>query len=120
MPVYNARRSKIDTEGHDIIILHTLYPYLHNIRSIIFEFTVFWYGEDMNACISRSCDALRHLHSVYAYVYMLSRRGPPNLLQLRTVDELDLLVNTLYKQRLQVDILVTNTRITTVPIRYMR
>jgi FkbM family methyltransferase len=111
---------KIDTEGHDLVILKTLHPYLHNIRSIIFEFTVYWNGDDKDTCISRSRDELYHLHGVYKYMYMLSRRGLPQLTLIEKAEDIDGFVNMLYNKTLQVDILVTNTLIQTIPIHYAK
>lgn len=104
---------KIDTEGHDLIVLRTLYPYLERIGSIIFELTVYWYGED---CIRESIDVLRRLAAAYPRMYSLSRRGSPVLTEI-TREQIPAFVEACNRNRFQVDILVTRAEIKTVPIR---
>jgi FkbM family methyltransferase len=69
---------KIDTEGHELKILKTL-P-LERIRSLIFEFTPYWYDsvEETVACLER-------IATFYPALYSLSRRGPPQLILLTNI-----------------------------------
>jgi FkbM family methyltransferase len=104
---------KIDTEGHDLIVLRSMYPYLEQIGSIIFEFTVHWYGDNG---VHESMEALHRLRSAYPYMYFMNRRGPPLLTEITRDDILEI-VEFCDKNRFQVDILVTRSQIKTVPIR---
>lgn len=104
---------KIDTEGHDLIVLRTLYPYLERIGSIIFEFSVFWYGENG---VSDSIEVLYRLLESYPFMYYMSRRGAPILTKL-TREVIPAFVEACGCRRFQVDILVTRTEIKTVQIQ---
>ena len=99
---------KIDTEGHDIIILKTLHPYLKQIEAIIFECTVYWYGKSKEECIQTTLDELLYLKLQYAYMYILSRRGNPILTSLHTEASIKDFINLSYTNSYQVDILVCN------------
>jgi FkbM family methyltransferase len=107
---------KIDTEGHDITILKTLEPYYNKINSIIFEFTTYWYGTTRDECIERSYTALQTLRSAYPYMYILSRRGDPYLIDIHSAD-LKSVAERLYNAHSQVDILVSRNQIQSLPIR---
>lgn len=115
IPAHAIDLVKIDTEGHDITILQTLAPYYNKINSIIFEFTTYWYGSTRDECISRSVDALCALRSAYPHMYILSRRGNPQLIDIHDVDSKHV-VESLFDSNSQVDILVTRSDIQTVPI----
>ena len=69
---------KIDTEGHELQILKTL-PF-ERIRSLIFEFTPYWYDsvEETVACLER-------IATFYPALYSLSRRGPPQMILLTNI-----------------------------------
>lgn len=69
---------KIDTEGHELHILPTLYPYLSQIESLIFEVSVEWYNDDYDTYTKM----FNHLLSVYPAVYYMSRNGNPRLTKL--------------------------------------
>jgi len=88
---------KIDTEGHELKILTTL-PF-ERIRSLIFEFTPYWYDsvEEAIACLEK-------VSAVYPAVYSLSRRGPPVLTPLGDIRSF---VTNNLKNRYQCDILCT-------------
>lgn len=101
---------KIDTEGHDLKILRTLHPYLHNIEAIIFECTVYWYGTTRDECIKRTLDELTFLHNEYKHMYSLSRRGDIQLIVIGFEDLLPY-VEMLYDMPLQVDILVCRNQL---------
>jgi len=96
---------KIDTEGHDLAILHSLHPYLHTIEAIIFECSVFWYGTTRDECIQRTTEELSLLHKEYSHMYMLSRRGPIQVYIL-PFDDIASTVELFYDDHLQVDIVV--------------
>ena len=68
---------KIDTEGHELHILPTLYPYLFQIESLIIEISAKWYNDD-DACL----DMLNHLLSVYPVMYFMSRSDEPTISRL--------------------------------------
>jgi hypothetical protein len=96
---------KIDTEGHDLTIVQTLHPYIKNIEAIIFECSVFWYGESKEECIQKTVDELTFLHKEYNHMYLLSRRGEVQL-DIVELDDIPSCVELLYTMPLQVDILV--------------
>lgn len=106
---------KIDTEGHDLIILRTLYPYLDRISSIIFEFTVYWYES-----VEESRKVLYHLLTIYPYMYTLSRRGPPVVVGLETTKDIDMFVEFCNNNQFQSDILVSREPIKSIPVRKLR
>jgi len=68
---------KIDTEGHELHILPTLYPYLSQIESLIIEISPNWYNDD-EACLNM----LNHLLSVYPAMFFMSRADAPTLIRL--------------------------------------
>jgi len=108
---------KIDTEGHDLIILKSLYPLLGQINAIVFECTPYWYGATKDICIQETLNVLTHLKSHYNHMYILSRRGPPNLIELQTDEDIFRFILYSYNAHYQVDILVCNISIQTIPIK---
>jgi FkbM family methyltransferase len=107
---------KIDTEGHDITILKTLHPHMDRIKSIIFEYTVYWYGSTQEECIHRSIEELTYLHTRYSYMYIMSRRDHPYLMSMQTLEDITQFVNDCYTNHHQTDILVTNVPINSIPV----
>lgn len=105
---------KIDTEGHDLVILKSLHPYLTNIKAIIFECSVYWYGKTKEECIQKTIDELRFLRQHYSYMYMLNRRGEPVLFSIE-MDDIDKFVVFSYDHHFQSDILVSKIPIQTIP-----
>jgi len=103
---------KIDTEGHEMVILKTLRPYLDNIEAIIFEFSVYWYGTSKGECVSAALEELTFLKSHYNYMYVLSRRGNPELYEIIDDDEIYEFIVESYDLQQQVDIVVSNKPIT--------
>jgi hypothetical protein len=99
---------KIDTEGHELVILKTLRPHLDNIEAIIFEFTVYWYGKTRVECVSAALEELTFLKSQYSHMYILSRRGDPELTRLIDEDDIYSFIVRSYDTHLQSDILVCN------------
>jgi FkbM family methyltransferase len=53
--VDRVRMVKIDTEGHDLIVIKSLEKFFKRIDIIIFEFTCWWYGKDKNISIKKWC-----------------------------------------------------------------
>ena len=96
---------KIDTEGHDLTILHSLHPYLGRIDAIIFECSVFWYGTTRDECIQKTVDELTFLHKEYKNMYLLSRRGEVEV-YIFPLDEIASSIEMFYDDHFQVDILV--------------
>jgi hypothetical protein len=108
---------KIDTEGHDIIIVKSLEPFFSRINTIIFEFTVYWSGADDNECIKNSIDALELVYHRYPYVYIASRRSfPPKLCRVSNVDNLMPICVLLMNLSLQVDIVCSITPIASIEV----
>ena len=99
---------KIDTEGHDLIILKSLYEHLEHIEAIIFECTAYWYAENKGDCITETITVLSMLKLHYKKMYILSRRGRPSLDELKSDDDIIGFVNYSYENKYQVDILVCN------------
>jgi FkbM family methyltransferase len=102
---------KIDTEGHDLIILNTLFPFLDKISAIIFECTTYWNGRTEEECISTTIDVLQRLKQSYAHMYMLSRRGEPTLTEFMDNQDIEDFANSCYESTSQVDIVVSRTPI---------
>jgi FkbM family methyltransferase len=74
---------KIDTEGHELQILETLLPYSQKIKSIIFEFSVFWYGTSFEDSVEKTYAIMQPILAEFPYVYFLSRRNKPFLVRLK-------------------------------------
>ena len=107
---------KIDTEGHDITIVGSLEKYFNIINTIVFEFTVYWYGANKNECLQKSLDILELIHKEYPYVYILSRHSCLRAFQIHDIDNAMPIVMALYNNHLQVDIACTKQAITSLEI----
>jgi FkbM family methyltransferase len=108
---------KIDTEGHDIIIVKSLEPFFSRINTIIFEFTVYWNGSDDNDCIKNSIEALELVYNRYPYVYIASRRSfPPKLCRITDIDNLMPICILLKQLSLQVDIVCSMSPIPSIEV----
>ena len=103
---------KMDTEGHELTILKGLAPHLGKIGSLIFEFTVYWYGTTKAECMSRSYEMLERIMAEFPYVYTFSRRGPPVLTRIESVEDVHQLVHAWYNHHFQTDILATRAQLT--------
>jgi FkbM family methyltransferase len=101
---------KIDVEGHELTILHSLHPYINQFNAIIFEFTTHWYGNTREECINRSIEELFFLKNHYKYMQTLSRRTNIELMDLEEEDIIPF-VKQCYEKKIQTDILVSNTHI---------
>jgi FkbM family methyltransferase len=102
---------KIDTEGHDIIIVRSLEPFFSRIQTIIFEFTVYWNGKDPTECIQKSIDALELVYDRYRHLYIASRRSVPKLFRITDRDNIMPIVTSLMRLGLQVDIVCSQTTV---------
>lgn len=98
---------KIDTEGHEWTIFQSLQNNLSKIHTLLFEFSVYWYGETKEECIQRAYEMLMKVVEEYPYVYSLSRRGPPNLERLEDEDMILSFVMYCFQNPHQTDILAT-------------
>ena len=114
--VPEVRVIKIDTEGHDIAILHSLDPQFNRIHTLIFEFTVYWYGTSKNESIQKSIDILELLCVRYPYVYILCRNKSLRAFQLCDTDNIIPIVTCLYSRHLQVDIACTRKELTSLEV----
>jgi len=102
---------KIDTEGHDLTILSSIHHLLPQIDTIIFDFSVFWYGDSSESCIARSVEGLKRLFKDYKYMYILSRRQMPPRVDQLFEEHVEYFVAYLHKEHDQVDLVVTNKNI---------
>lgn len=109
---------KIDTEGHDIIILRNMLPLVKEkkIGSIITEFTVYWYGNSKEECLQNSIDILKEYSKHYMYTYFLSRRGPPHLYCI-SAETIPGFCKELYSEHVQADVCFTNRQFGSLPVK---
>lgn len=70
---------KIDTEGHELPILEHLLPFVSQIQHIVFECSMYWYGETLFTAFSKTLPLLSQYMEEFPYLYTLSRRGVPTL-----------------------------------------
>lgn len=103
---------KIDTEGHDIIIVNTLLPYVDNIDTLIFEFTIYWYENKEEAI-----QVLYTLQKHFNHIYLTNRRGLPQFTKLSSSTNLEELFYEFHVIKYQVDIICTNVAFTKIPTR---
>jgi FkbM family methyltransferase len=107
---------KIDTEGHDIIIVSSLEKYFHRINTLIFEFTTYWNGSNRDECIKNSLDALELVSKFYPYIYILCRNASLTAIQITDISNFLPVIVLLYNNHYQVDILCTSQSITSLNI----
>ena len=108
---------KIDTEGHDIVILHDILPLAqeNRIGSIITEFSVYWYGTNPKECLDTSKEILKKYFAVFSHIYCFSRTFPVFLLEIQEKD-IDEFCIQHYYMHLQTDLCFTRKPITSVPV----
>jgi hypothetical protein len=108
---------KIDTEGHDMIILRSLLPFVKDARigAIVTEFSTFWYGNTLEECINNTYTLLLEYISLYKYCYALSRRGDLYLVGPINQDNIITFICEHYERHLQTDLYFCNTELTTIP-----
>ena len=107
---------KIDTEGHDIIIVRSLERYFNIIDTIVFEFTVYWCGADKNDCLQKSIDILELINAHYPYIYILCRNKSLMAFQIHDIDNFLPIVMSLYNNHIQVDIACTKQPIKSLKV----
>lgn len=105
---------KIDTEGHDLIIINTLVPYFKNISAIIFEYSIFWYDSDKTSAIIKSFNIFQELSNEYNYIYCLSRRGNPRLFKINN-NNFMFIFNFCWDYKYQIDIICSKINIDNIP-----
>ena len=110
---------KIDTEGCDIDVLETCRPFMDGpggIDHIVFEYTPFWLGENVDKAVSASVPMFTYLSTKFKYMYSLSRRGTPFLVgPLSPADYVSFIVDH-YDRHLQTDIYVCNEAVDFLPV----
>lgn len=114
--VPEVRVIKIDTEGHDIAIVRSLEPHFNRIHTLIFEFTVYWYGATKDESLQKSIDILELLCRHYPYVYILCRNTSLRAFQLCDTDNIIPIVTSLYTRHLQVDIACTQNELNSLEV----
>lgn len=108
---------KIDTEGHDMIILESLFPYIEKglVGSVVTEYTAYWYGKTIFECFTKTFHILEKMLSYYEHCYSLSRRGEPYLIELN-LSTLEEFILTHYNNHIQTDLYFVNIMPTSIPI----
>ena len=93
---------KIDTEGHDMIIIESLFPLIEKglVGAIVTEFTAYWYGNSIFECFKKTFHILDKMLTHYKYCYCLSRRGEPGLVEIDT-DTLEEFILSHYNSHFQ-------------------
>jgi len=96
---------KIDTEGHDMIILESLFPLIEKglVGAIVTEFTTYWYGNSIFECFTKTLHILEKMLKHYKHCYSLSRRGEPGLVEI-DADTLEEFILSHYNSHLQTDL----------------
>ena len=98
---------KIDTEGHEIPILQTIVPWLSKIGAIIFECSLHWYGSTLEESVGKMRDLLQAASKTHPYMYMMSRRDEPMLLNMSDETARENLLRHCYTAPMQVDCFLT-------------
>lgn len=106
---------KIDTEGHELHILQSLESRFPIITTIVFEWSVYWYGNTTEECIENSLQMLRILEQHYEHMYILSRRGRPILYGPLSQENYLQFLQYYCENRLQTDIVVSKVPIQNIP-----
>lgn len=109
---------KIDTEGHDLHVLRSLYPLLEESRvhSIITEWSPHLYGKTAAEAYSLSSDVLEKVASHLPWVYALSRCGPPYLVDIGDEEKRDEFLQDHLVRKFQTDLLFTRQRMESLPV----
>jgi FkbM family methyltransferase len=100
---------KIDTEGHDMIILQSILPYIEQIKNLVFELSVHWYDSDKSMAVGKSFELLTNLRSQYKNIFGLSRRGIPTLYTFLSQEDILWFLNVAWSFKYQIDIFCTNS-----------
>jgi FkbM family methyltransferase len=110
---------KIDTEGHDLHVLRSLYPLLeeNRVHSIITEWSPHLYGKTAAEAYSLSSEALEKVATHLPWVYALSRCGPPYLVDIGyDAEKRDEFLQDHLSQKIQTDLLFTRQRMESLPV----
>jgi len=107
---------KIDTEGHDMIILRSLLSFVKDARigAIVTEFSTFWYGDTLEECINNIYTLLLEYIRLYKYCYALSRRGDLYLVGPINEDNIITFICEHYERHLQTDLYFCNIELRTI------
>lgn len=98
---------KIDTEGHELQIFQNLKNYLNQIDTIIFEFSPHWYGKTDEECRKNGFSLLLSLFKFYRFTILLTRRGFPEFIYIKSDSELKYYFEYLFNNKIQVDFVVS-------------
>lgn len=101
---------KIDTEGHEIVILRNLKPMWNRIDAVVLEYTVYWYSR------SDALSILEDLLQEFPHLYILARRYDILLYGPITAENYQEYALTLLRLHIQVDILCCRRAITSIPV----
>ena len=107
---------KIDTEGHDAIILESIIPNLENIHTIITEWTPHEYGNNKNEAYHTSKELLDKYAMYYPYIYALSREGAPFVVSLESEEQRDEFLTEHLLRKMQTDLVFTNSPIEKIAV----
>lgn len=102
---------KLDVEGHELQILETLSKYSEKIDSIIFEFSVYWYADELNEALEKTYSTMLPFLSDFPYIFVVSRRGPPVLEKLEA-DDLFIFIRRSFIEKLQCDLVLAKQDLT--------
>lgn len=94
---------KIDVEGHELQILETLSKYSEKIDTIIFEFSVYWYANELDEALEKTYSTMLPFLSEFPYIFIVSRRGPPVLEELNA-DNLFIFIRRSFLEKFQCDL----------------
>lgn len=110
--------AKIDTEGHDLHVLRSMYPLLqqNRVNSIITEWSPYLYGNTKKECYERSYEVMERVAESLPWVYALSRCGPPFLVDLGLAETRNEFLSDHLLRKLQTDLLFTHQRIESLPV----
>jgi FkbM family methyltransferase len=110
--------AKIDTEGHDLHVLKSMYPLLEDdcVGSILTEWSPHLYGRTKAECYANSSEVMEKVADYLPWVYALSRSGPPFLVDLGTAETRDEFLQDHLTRNFQTDLLFTRQRIESLPV----
>ena len=94
---------KMDTEGHELVILKTLLPWFSKIGALIFECSLHWYGTTMKESIQNLEEVLNPIRKTHPFIYLLSRRDEPVLIDASNPEGFHTVLELCYKQNMQFD-----------------
>lgn len=109
---------KIDTEGHDLHVLRSVFPLLEEgrVQSIVTEWSPHLYGKNPVECYGLSSEVMEKVAEHLPWVYALSRCGPPFLVDLGDAACRDEFLQDHLSRKFQTDLLFTHQRMEHLPI----